>query len=69
MPENIQQPIQLPPPANVGAPPAAKPDEEDDEAAKQELAQSMPTKEKLRELAKKNQPLPEWFDEEEEAPF
>ena len=23
----------------------------------------------LRELAKKNPPLPKWFDEEEEAPF
>jgi hypothetical protein len=41
----------------------------DEQLAKQELASIMPSGPKLLQLAAKNPPLPEWFDEEEEAPF
>ncbi len=57
-------------PLPTGVPENGKPETGDEEElAKQELAKTMPSKARLRELAKKNPPLPDWFDEEEEAPF
>jgi hypothetical protein len=72
MPDKPQESLNFPPPtAPMPIPEASQidPIDEKEEAAKKELARTMPSKERLRELAKKNPPLPKWFDEEEEAPF
>ena len=42
---------------------------DEDALAEQELARIMPTGARLLKLAASNPPLPQWFDEEEEAPF
>jgi hypothetical protein len=68
MPENTQDPVNLSIPP-ISPAPANSEAADEDELAKQELARTMPSKDRLRELAKKNPPLPEWFDEEEVAPF
>jgi hypothetical protein len=78
MPEHVQEPMNLaPPPKNFAVPkfdngevvgdeiidPIA------DELARQELARISLSNAELLELAKKNPPLPAWFDEEEPPPF
>jgi hypothetical protein len=71
MPEKSQEPMNLQPPAAPsGVPELADVNAVDEEErAQQELARKSLTNAELRELAKKNPPLPKWFDEEEEAPF
>jgi hypothetical protein len=72
MPDKVQEKVNLPAPTAPSKVPLAPKDQLVDNAeelAKQELAQTVLSKARLRELAKKNPPLPEWFDEEEEAPF
>lgn len=71
MPDNTQEPMNLPPPAvPIGIPDFADTSTaEEDELARQELARISLSNAQLLELAKKNPPLPKWFDEEEAAPF
>jgi hypothetical protein len=71
MPDQTQQPMNLPPTAPIGIPETPEPEllDEEEELAKQELARISPSAEKLLELAAKNPPLPKWFDEEEPPPF
>ena len=71
MPEKPQEPMNLVPAAPpIGAPEfSAAATDEDDELARQELAHISLSNARLRELAKKNPPLPKWFDEEELPPF
>jgi hypothetical protein len=73
MPDKTQEPVSLShPPAINGVP--NRPDdeivnEEEEELARQGLARIMPSKERLRELAKKYPPPPEYFEGDEEMPF
>jgi hypothetical protein len=74
MPDNVHDQTGMPSP--VALPPAPPQsdyveivDEEEDEKARQELARISLSNAQLLELAKRNPPLPKWFDEEEEAPF
>ena len=71
MSDKIQEPMNMPPPITpAGVPRFADANTVDeDELARQELARISLTNAQLLELAKKNPPLPKWFDEEEPPPF
>jgi hypothetical protein len=71
MPDKAHEPVNLSlPPGQIGAPKISK-DEltDEDELAKAKLERITPSNEKLRELAKKYPPPPEYFDGDEEMPF
>jgi hypothetical protein len=70
MPDQPHQPTSLPRTAPIGVPEAPEPDTPDeDEMAKRELLRTTPSNEKLRELARRNPPPPEYFEGDEEMPF
>lgn len=72
MSDKTHETVGLPPPsAPSNVPLTANGDliADEEELAKKEIEQKTLSKARLRDLAKKNPPLPEWFDEEEEAPF
>ncbi len=70
MPDQTQEPTNLPPvaPICLPEPPKSEPLDEE-ELAKQELARISPSNEQLRALAAKCGPLPKWLDEDEPPPF
>lgn len=70
MPENMQEPLSPPPsiPA-ISNPLVVTSEDEEDAIARLELARITPSNEKLREMARKCGPPPEYFEGEEEMPF
>lgn len=70
MPDQTQDPMNLPPSTTIGGPDAPEIDSlNEEDLAKAELARISPTKAELEKFIAKCGPLPKWLDEDEPLPF